>query len=151
MDASKSLLIAGLNFTRAETLSSAVYQFAADRSLVLFGVEHFPQISIDFQHLWTQFIEWLSQPEVLRILTAWWITFTVVMIILLSLGFGPAGVVAGSIAAWFQSFMYGGFTPAGGIFATLTSMAMLGVLMPPFVLLASIIATAVAVAVWWTH
>ena len=34
----------------------------------------------------------------------------------------------GSLAAGFQSFMYGGFTPAGGIFATLTSLAMLGIL-----------------------
>ena len=32
----------------------------------------------------------------------------------------------GSLAAGFQSYMYGDFTPAGGIFATLTSMAMLG-------------------------
>lgn len=44
--------------------------------------------------------------------------------------------------------MYGGFTPAGGIFATLTSMAMLGTLTPPGVLVASILATGVAVVVW---
>jgi len=30
------------------------------------------------------------------------------------------------LAAAFQSYMHGGFTPAGGIFATRTSMAMLG-------------------------
>ncbi|KAL2854237.1 hypothetical protein BJY01DRAFT_205703 [Aspergillus pseudoustus] len=71
------------------------------------------------------------------------------MAILLCLGFGPRGIAAGSIAAGFQSFMYGGFTPAGGIFATLTSTAMLGVFMWPFVLLSSVMATAVAVVVWW--
>lgn len=32
----------------------------------------------------------------------------------------------GSLAAAFQSFMYGGATPAGSIFATLTSMAIGG-------------------------
>lgn len=44
--------------------------------------------------------------------------------------------------------MYGGFTPAGGIFATLTSMAMLGTLMPLGVLVASAFAMGVAVVVW---
>lgn len=44
--------------------------------------------------------------------------------------------------------MYGGFTPAGGIFATLTSMAMLGTKMLPAVLLASVLATGVSVLVW---
>jgi hypothetical protein len=46
--------------------------------------------------------------------------------------------------------MYGAFTPAGGIFATLTSMAMLGTLMPLEVLVASALAVGVAVgAVVW--
>jgi hypothetical protein len=44
--------------------------------------------------------------------------------------------------------MYGGFTPAGGIFATLTSMAMLGILIPVQVIFASLIATGVAACVW---
>jgi len=63
------------------------------------------------------------------------------LFICLGLGFGPIGVIGGmllfprifglltllgSLAAGFQSYMYGDFTPAGGIFATLTSMAMLG-------------------------
>ena len=46
--------------------------------------------------------------------------------------------------------MYGAFTPAGGIFATLTSMAMLGTLMPAGLLLAVVIATVVATIVWMT-
>lgn len=44
--------------------------------------------------------------------------------------------------------MYGGFTPAGGIFAILASMAMLGTFMPAAAILASIVATGLAVIVW---
>lgn len=44
--------------------------------------------------------------------------------------------------------MYGGFTPAGGIFATLTSMAMLGVLLPWVAVFAALMATGIATAVW---
>ncbi len=44
--------------------------------------------------------------------------------------------------------MYAGFTPAGGIFATLTSMGMLGALMPAAVITAMVLATVVAVVVW---
>lgn len=90
------------------------------------------------------------------------------MALLRFLGFGPAGIIAGlmrhflgviiafevvltpvgSLAAAFQSFVYGGFTPAGGIFATLTSMAMLGTRMPLGVLVVSVFAMGVAVVVW---
>lgn len=99
---------------------------------------------------------------------AWWITFIVFVTIILSIGFGPAGVVAGkdmnnpvrrtdsmiltawlgSMAAAFQTWMYGGFTPAGGLFATLTSFAMLGILAPLVVLVGAFFATLVAVIVW---
>ena len=54
----------------------------------------------------------------------------------------------GSLAAIFQSFMYGAFTPAGGIFATLTSMAMLGTLMWPAAIISALLATGVAIAVY---
>lgn len=43
--------------------------------------------------------------------------------------------------------MYGAFTPAGGMFATLTSMGMLGTLMPRATLLAALIATGVSILV----
>lgn len=56
--------------------------------------------------------------------------------------------ISGSLAAAFQSFMYGAFTPAGGIFATLTSMGMMGTIMLPVVLVAAVVATCVAVLVW---
>ncbi|KAH6856415.1 hypothetical protein B0I37DRAFT_367334 [Chaetomium sp. MPI-CAGE-AT-0009] len=97
---------------------------------------------------WQQFLEWASQPHVIAAALAWVITYCIVCIILLGLGFGPAGVVAGSAAAAFQSYMYGGFTPAAGIFATLTSMGMLGVLVPAVAIIAELVATAVAVTVW---
>ena len=42
------------------------------------------------------------------------------------LGFGPGGIIAGTIAAGIQSVIYGAAVPAGGWFAGLTSMAMTG-------------------------
>lgn len=53
-----------------------------------------------------------------------------------------------SLAAGFQGWMYGGFTPAAGLFATLTSMGMLGLLMPAAVVGSAVVATLVATAVW---
>ena len=44
--------------------------------------------------------------------------------------------------------MYAGFTPAGGVFATLTSMGMLGALMPAAVITSMVLATAVSVVVF---
>lgn len=89
------------------------------------------------------------------------------MFIGLSLGFGGAGVVAGrsrnkipslgrgansigSAAAAFQSAVYGGFTPASGVFATLTSLAMLGILAPAIALVAGVVASIIAALVWNT-
>ncbi|KAH8671404.1 hypothetical protein BX600DRAFT_548387 [Xylariales sp. PMI_506] len=91
---------------------------------------------------------WLSQPHVYSALIAWAVTFTLLYTLLLSLGFGPIGIVAGSFAAAFQSYMYGGFTPAGGLFATITSLAMLGTLLPLGALFSAVIATVVATLVW---
>lgn len=54
----------------------------------------------------------------------------------------------GSIAAAFQSVAYAGFTPAGGVFATLTSMGMLGALNPAAVGTAMGLATGVAVVTY---
>lgn len=58
--------------------------------------------------------------------------------ILVLLGRMSDSHVTGTLAAAFQSFAYGGFAPAGGIFATLTSMGMLGFLMPLEVGLAAV-------------
>ncbi|XPS75412.1 hypothetical protein M3J09_007499 [Ascochyta lentis] len=92
----------------------------------------------------------MSEPHVIAIIMAWWITFTIVATLLLCLGFGPKGIIPGSLAGAFQALMYGGFTPAGGVFATLTSMAMLGTLARSVAIVATFIATLVAatVGIW---
>ncbi|WEW56390.1 hypothetical protein PRK78_001833 [Emydomyces testavorans] len=131
-------------------LANNLQQYLGDKSMAWSAVGNAPleewgQWLLDH---WASFIEWLSQPHVLAVIMAFWITFTVVVTIAMIVGFSPIGIVAGSLAAAFQSYMYGGFTPAGGIFATLTSMAMLGTLMFPLFAVAVVIATAVAVIVW---
>ncbi|KAK4444762.1 hypothetical protein QBC34DRAFT_451759 [Podospora aff. communis PSN243] len=102
-----------------------------------------------FASLWQTVLEWASQPHIRAALLAWIITFAIIVIIILGLGFGPAGIFAGSLAAIFQSVMYGGFTPAGGVFALLTSVGMLGLLVPWVLVIAVVIATAVAGIVLW--
>ncbi|KAK1690436.1 hypothetical protein BDP55DRAFT_650713 [Colletotrichum godetiae] len=97
---------------------------------------------------WGAFRAWLSQPQIIALVMTWAIVFTVVSIAILGLGFGPAGVGAGTLAAVFQSSMYGAFTPAGGLFATLTSMAMLGTLMPWAAVVSGVLATLAAGIVW---
>lgn len=44
--------------------------------------------------------------------------------------------------------MYGGFTPAGGVFATLTSLGMLGWMVPVEAGVSAVVATVVATVVW---
>lgn len=68
--------------------------------------------------------------------------------ILVLLGRMSDSHVIGTLAAAFQSFAYGGFTPAGGIFATLTSMGMLGFMMPLQVGMAAVSATVITLIVW---
>ncbi|KAL1970740.1 hypothetical protein VTN77DRAFT_2574 [Rasamsonia byssochlamydoides] len=168
-----NLLLASTNFTHAASIGTAISQFVVERffpvwSLLIdtlnsinlnnldFNVDFNPYAGVGGNDLgtwirlyWAEVMEWLEQPQdIFAIILAWAITFTVIMILILSLGFGSAGIIAGSLAAAFQSFMYGGFTPAGGIFATLTSMAMLGTLMWPADILAAVLATGAAAIVW---
>ncbi|EFQ96694.1 hypothetical protein MGYG_08618 [Nannizzia gypsea CBS 118893] len=92
MDAS-TLIVAGFNFTRAETFGTAVYRFVADRSLVVYGIDKFAWC----QSQWcTSILEWLLRPDVLAVITAWWITFAIITTLLLTIGFGPAGIGLGS-------------------------------------------------------
>jgi len=72
----------------------------------------------------------------------------IIIFVLVFLGRKADPYATGTLAAAFQSFAYGGFTPAGGIFATLTSMGMLGVLRPLEVGLAAVSATGIAIIVW---
>ena len=48
-----------------------------------------------------------------------------------------------------QSFLYGGLTPAGGLFAKLTSMGMLGTLVPVEVGLVTVLTFLVALIAWF--
>ncbi|KAI0856472.1 hypothetical protein F4860DRAFT_518769 [Xylaria cubensis] len=91
---------------------------------------------------------WLSQPHILATAIAWLVTFTAVCSSILRLGFGSHGVGPRTYAAGFQSKKYGGTTPARGIFATLTRMAMTGTYTPMAVISAALIATIVAFNVW---
>ncbi|KAI6580598.1 hypothetical protein MCOR06_009499 [Pyricularia oryzae] len=99
-------------------------------------------------HAWTIIRDFVFQPNVWPIILTWIITFTVIMLVFSVVGFGPRGVIAGTLAAAFQSWMYGGFTPAGGLFAVFTSMGMLGILMPAAALLAALVACGLAAVVW---
>jgi hypothetical protein len=85
----------------------------------------------------------------LRLRTSWdWCRYVVISPPRIGCRVQSANRLQGTLAAAFQSYMYGAFTPAGGIFATLTSMAMLGTLMPPAAILAAVIATGAAIIVW---
>ncbi|KAA6409168.1 MAG: ifi-6-16 domain-containing [Lasallia pustulata] len=135
------LFYGGFNFINTSSIGTGVGNFVHDRSLFL-------QIWTWASNQGNNVLEWLKQPHVLVLITVWWITFTVVLLLLFAVGFNPSGIGAGTLAAGFQSYAYGGFTPAGGIFATLTSMAMLGFLSPLEVGLAAVSATAVTMTVW---
>ncbi|KAH7333647.1 hypothetical protein B0J17DRAFT_676280 [Rhizoctonia solani] len=92
--------------------------------------------------------EFLLRPEIRNLLIVWFVVFWICLVVPLALGFGPVGVIGGSLAAWFQSAVYGAFTPAGGLFAVMTSVGMLGIACPPVVIPSAIIATLVVLAAW---
>jgi hypothetical protein len=54
----------------------------------------------------------------------------------------------GSLAAAIQAWAYGAFTPAGGIFATLTSLGMVGMLAPAVAAVGASVATVIVFFVW---
>jgi hypothetical protein len=54
----------------------------------------------------------------------------------------------GSLAAAFQGWGYGAFTPAGGIFATLTSLGTVGFLAPAVALFGASVATVTTFVAW---
>jgi hypothetical protein len=54
----------------------------------------------------------------------------------------------GSLAAAFQGWAYGAFTPAAGIFATLTSLGMVGFLAPAVAFFGAGVATATTFVAW---
>ncbi|QRV85366.1 interferon-induced 6-16 family protein [Ceratobasidium sp. AG-Ba] len=95
---------------------------------------------------WQRFSSWIFQPHIYRrIFVGLGIAGAMLLIVPLTvttLGSGPAGIIAGSAAAGIQSVFYGGFVPAGGLFAALTSNGMTGALVE----LATVPATIAAVS-----
>ncbi|KAH8829452.1 hypothetical protein DL96DRAFT_1054295 [Flagelloscypha sp. PMI_526] len=97
------------------------------------------------------FVQWLTLPNTVLVLTIWFVVFWMIILVPMAHGFGPGGVVACSLAAAFQSWMYSVFTPAGGFFAVLASIGMMGFKFPPLVLQAVILATLATVLVGWAR
>ncbi|KAH0605439.1 uncharacterized protein H6S33_004661 [Morchella sextelata] len=91
------------------------------------------------------FLVWCTGPQAIRLMIIWVSIVVVVQLLTVVVGFGPAGVVAGSLAAGFQAYAYGAFTPAGGFFAFLTSMGMLGLMMPLGLLAGAVLASFVTI------
>ncbi|KAI2618553.1 hypothetical protein GGS26DRAFT_574387 [Hypomontagnella submonticulosa] len=99
---------------------------------------------------WNSFVTYIQLPHVYWAIAVFAIVFTTITTLGMCMGFGPAGVLPGSLAAAFQSFAYGGFTPASGIFATLTSLAMLGLLNPAITTISALIALIPALFIFYT-
>ncbi|RPB07710.1 hypothetical protein P167DRAFT_609324 [Morchella conica CCBAS932] len=95
--------------------------------------------------LFESFLGWCSGPQAIRLMIIWVSIVVVVQLLAVVVGFGPAGVVAGSLAAGFQAYAYGAFTPAGGFFAFFTSMGMLGLMMPLGLAAGVVLATLVTI------
>ncbi|CAE6335773.1 unnamed protein product [Rhizoctonia solani] len=80
------------------------------------------------QRSWTSLCRWASQPHIRRRLIIAAIVGVGVAILvpvtIATVGFGPAGVAAGSAAAAWHSAAYGGVVAAGSAFATLQSLGM---------------------------
>ncbi|EXF84621.1 hypothetical protein CFIO01_11757 [Colletotrichum fioriniae PJ7] len=162
-------------YNPASEYAENVVSLAADGlsiSPMLRGLAYEGSLGSWLKQYWGASRAWLSKPQIIALVMTWAIVFTVVSIVILGLGFGPAGVGAGeslrrplpstflaiskianrmaqgTLAAVFQSSTYGAFTPAGGLFATLTSMAMLGTLMPWAAVVSGVLATLAVGIVW---
>ncbi|MCJ1455614.1 hypothetical protein MMC28_005969 [Mycoblastus sanguinarius] len=159
---SNSLAVQVANYTDSNNLSAGVVKILNDHALLSEAITALSGHTEDF-------MQWLQQSQIGEVILASGVTFAVVLVLLNGIGFGAAGVgaslshpslPAGSpdsrqpeisvLAAAFQSSIYGGLTPAGGVFAKLTSMGMLGTLVPVEVGLAITMAAVVALVIWAT-
>ncbi|KAI9854364.1 MAG: hypothetical protein M1813_001267 [Trichoglossum hirsutum] len=134
--------VARLNFSFPASLNELIARFNLTHA-----ASFFTRLSKLAHQSPVDFVEWLNQPHVRTPVLVWVITFTIVMAFIMWLGFGRAGIVAGSLAAAFQSWAYGAFTPAGGLFASLTSLGMLGYCMPAGAAVAAVVSTSVTLIV----
>ncbi|KAF8602183.1 hypothetical protein BDV93DRAFT_524208 [Ceratobasidium sp. AG-I] len=79
-----------------------------------------------FSRKWRDFRNWISQPHIRKrfIWGSAILIFALIIFGIPALGFSAGGIKAGSWAAGYQGATYAAFTPAGGWFAWLTSIAM---------------------------
>ncbi|CAK3991497.1 ifi-6-16 domain-containing [Lecanosticta acicola] len=93
---SMEILVAGLNFTSQPDFSSAFAEFAADRNPILDFITRYWSVVLDWiSTASADCVQWVLQPHVYAVIIAWAVTFTIIITIILTLGFGPVGVGAG--------------------------------------------------------
>ncbi|CAE6509451.1 unnamed protein product [Rhizoctonia solani] len=77
---------------------------------------------------WHNFCQWINRPHIRRrLMIAAAVAAGIAVLVPLTIataGFGPAGIVAGSAAAAWQSAAYGGFVASGSTLATLQWLGM---------------------------
>ncbi|KAF8761381.1 Interferon-induced 6-16 family [Rhizoctonia solani] len=73
-----------------------------------------------FTASWQSLSEFLLRPDARNAIIVWFVVFWICVLIPLALGFGPVGVIGGSLAAWFQS-VFMELSLRGGFFAVMTS------------------------------
>ncbi|KAF8679795.1 hypothetical protein RHS04_03755 [Rhizoctonia solani] len=108
------------------------------------AVEKFGEVALSVQDHWN-FVndENRMTPRAASITRAWLMAFCISLyapMILLR----RKGAMKGGIAAFVQSTLYGGFTPAGSIFATMTTIGTLGRESPLAIAGATAVASAIA-------
>ncbi|CEL59161.1 hypothetical protein RSOLAG1IB_09138 [Rhizoctonia solani AG-1 IB] len=129
--------------------------FVSIRTLFATSLQYIGAEEVNKEHWWEWFMTWwqslsefLLRPDIRNALIVWFVVFWICILVPLAFGFGPAGVIGGSLAAWFQSVVYGAFTPAGGLFAVMTSVGMMGIACPLVAIPSAIIASLAAWIVW---
>ncbi|KAB5593742.1 hypothetical protein CTheo_2822 [Ceratobasidium theobromae] len=107
------------------------------------AIEKFGQFAASIQGYWDVINTDNMTPRAASLTRAWLMTFCVSLYVpMMFFRRGPRGAMKGGIAAFVQSTLYGGFTPAGSIFATMTTVATLGRESPIAIASAAAIASA---------
>ena len=101
------LFYGGFNFTETNSIDAGIGKFVHDRSLFLqiwsWASDQGSNVLKWLKQPREQLPEWIGQNErwltrpadVLALIMAWWIIFTVVLLLLFALGFNPIGTGAG--------------------------------------------------------
>ncbi|KAH7333646.1 hypothetical protein B0J17DRAFT_676269 [Rhizoctonia solani] len=107
-------------------------------------VEKFGEFALTIQDNWS-FINDESRmtPRAASVTRAWLMAFCVSLYAPMILT-RRKGALKGGVAAFVQSTLYGGFTPAGSLFATMTTIGTLGRESPLAISGAAVVASAIA-------